>query len=448
MKSVIICDMEGVIQEMNKGALEMFGYTKKELIGKKRVSIFSPGEIVIQNVLGWLEVANKKGKSLVKTNFIKKDGSTFNAEILITPNFANGKDQPQTGYCGITKEINEEVKIPINLTTKIIKGIAITRGGFTLASILPMVIVSVMLSQYNSLSIFNSIVSILGVICVHIFGNLYNDYFDVKSGTDENNNEYFNVGDKSLILRGAQISGGSRAIELGLISLKNTKKLGTFMIASALICVIILSINIFLQTGSLNNIYAIIIIGAIGSLLAYFYTAEPLRLSARKGLGELTIFLTFGPLLTLGSFFAMSNSEVEINFEAFKLFLLIGIPLGLLTTNILFINQYPDYKSDKKSDKINLVVLFGKKMSRWIYFLNLILILISTYYFFDSFSKSLNNLNISGFYIILSILTVYGLYIFRGLFKYFDSRELVYYNIQTIYYQIVFCLAIILLFFL
>ena len=448
MKSVIICDMEGVIQEMNKGALEMFGYTKKELIGKKRVSIFSPGEIVIQNVLGWLEVANKKGKSLVKTNFIKKDGSKFNAEILITPNFANGKDQPQTGYCGITKEISEEVKIPINLTTKIIKGIAITRGGFTLASILPMVIVSVMLSQYNSLSIFNSIVSILGVICVHIFGNLYNDYFDVKSGTDENNNEYFNVGDKSLILRGAQISGGSRAIELGLISLKNTKKLGTFMIASALICVIILSINIFLQTGSLNNIYAIIIIGTIGSLLAYFYTAEPLRLSARKGLGELTIFLTFGPLLTLGSFFAMSNSEVEINFEAFKLFLLIGIPLGLLTTNILFINQYPDYKSDKKSDKINLVVLFGKKMSRWIYFLNLILILISTYYFFDSFSKSLNNLNISGFYIILSILTVYGLYIFRGLFKYFDSRELVYYNIQTIYYQIVFCLAIILLFFL
>ena len=447
MKSVIICDMEGVIQEMNKGALEMFGYTKKELIGKKRVSIFSPGEIVIQNVLGWLEVANKKGKSLVKTNFIKKDGSKFNAEILITPNFANGKDQPQTGYCGITKEINEEVNIPINLTTKIIKGIAITRGGFTLASILPMIIVSVMLSQYNSLSIFNSIVSILGVICVHIFGNLYNDYFDVKSGTDENNNEYFNVGDKSLILRGAQISGGSRAIELGLITLKNTKKLGTFMIASALICVIILSINIFLQTGSLNNIYAIIIIGLVGSLLAYFYTAEPLRLSARKGLGELTIFLTFGPLLTLGSFFAMSNSEVAINFEAFKLFLLIGIPLGLLTTNILFINQYPDYKSDKKSDKINLVVLFGKKMSRWIYFLNLILILISTYYFFDSFSKSLNNLNITGFYIILSLLTVYGLYIFRGLFKYFDSRELVNYNIQTIYYQIVFCLAIILLLF-
>ena len=41
MKSVIICDMEGVIQKMNQGALELFGYDKEELIGKKRVSIFS-----------------------------------------------------------------------------------------------------------------------------------------------------------------------------------------------------------------------------------------------------------------------------------------------------------------------------------------------------------------------------------------------------------------------
>ena len=99
--------MEGVIQEMNKGALDMFGYTKDELIGIKRVSIFSEADIVIQNVLGWLDEANKKGKSIVKTRFKRKDGSLFNAEILITPNYANGKDKGQTGYCGITKEINK-----------------------------------------------------------------------------------------------------------------------------------------------------------------------------------------------------------------------------------------------------------------------------------------------------------------------------------------------------
>ena len=446
MKSVIICDMEGVIQEMNNGALEMFGYSKDELIGIKRVSIFSPGEIVIQNVLGWLEEANKHGKSIVKTNFVRKDGSYFNAEIIITPNFADGKDKPQTGYCGITKEIKEDVNIPISLTTKIIKGIAITRGGFTLASILPMVIVSLILSQTNSLSFTNTILSIIGIICAHIFGNLFNDYFDVKSGTDENNNEYFNVGDKSLMLRGAQISGGSRAVELGLITLKKTKILGNLMIIIALACLIILSINIYYQTGSFDNIYGVCIIGFLGLFLAYFYTAEPLKFSSRKGLGELTIFLTFGPLLTLGSFFAMSNTSIEISIQILQNFVLIGIPLGLLTTNILLINQFPDLKADKKSHKINLVVLFGKKYSRWIYLANLVVIYITTIYFFKDSFETFYYPNV--LFLIFLLLIAYGMYIFVGLYKYYESRKLISYNIHTIYYQIIFCLAIILTFYL
>ena len=446
MKSVIICDMEGVIQKMNNGALEMFGYSKDELVGIKRVSIFSPGEIVIQNVLGWLEEANKHGKSIVKTNFIRKDGSYFNAEIIITPNFANGKDKPQTGYCGITKEIKEDVNIPISFTTKIIKGIAITRGGFTLASILPMVIVSLILSKTNSLSLTNAILSIIGIICAHIFGNLYNDYFDVKSGTDENNNEYFNVGDKSIILRGAQISGGSRAIELGLITLKKTKFLGNLMIIIALSSIILLSVNIYFQTGSFDNIYGVGLIGFLGLFLAYFYTAEPLKFSSRKGLGELTIFLTFGPLLTLGSFFAMSNTSIEISFQLLQNFVLIGIPLGLLTTNILFINQFPDFTSDKKSNKINLVVLFGKKISRWIYLANLFVIYITTIYFFKDSFQTFYYPNVI-FLIFLSLI-MYGMYIFVGLYKFYVSRKLIFYNIHTIYYQIIFCLAIILTFYL
>ena len=52
MKSVITCDLEGKILTMNDGAEKLFGYSKEELINKKRVSIFSPGEIVLQNVIG------------------------------------------------------------------------------------------------------------------------------------------------------------------------------------------------------------------------------------------------------------------------------------------------------------------------------------------------------------------------------------------------------------
>lgn len=447
MKSVIICDMEGVIQEMNKGALDMFGYTKDELIGIKRVSIFSEADIVIQNVLGWLDEAKKKGKSIVKTRFKRKDGSLFNAEILITPNYANGKDKGQTGYCGITKEINEKVDIPIKFSTKLIRGIAITRGGFTLASILPMIVVSCFLSSTGNLSLLNSILSISGVFFLHLFSNLYNDYFDVKHGTDEANIEYFNVGDKSLVLRGAQISGGSRAIELGLITLKNTKKLANIMLIVSMIFLMMVCYNSYLVTNSFVNVKAMGLIAFIASSFGYFYTAKPIRLSSRKGLGELTIFLCFGPLLTIGSAFAMSTNTIFLDYENLRDFILIGIPLGLLTTNILFINQFPDYSSDKITGKINLVVMLGKKLSRWIFLLNITLTILFSYFLKDLFSSKVLNFNHIVYSIIISILALYGLFIWLGLFKNYDKRSLVYYNIQTIYYQIFFCFGIIISFY-
>ena len=448
MKSVIICDMEGVIQKMNKGAAEMFGYDPEELIGIKRVSLFSPGEIVLQNVLGWLEKADKDGENNIKTNFIRKDGSIFGAEITITPNFANGKDKPQTGYCGITKELEDRVNIPIKFTTKIIKGIAITRGGFTLASILPMMIVAYILSFYNILNLLNAFISILGVICLHIFSNLYNDFFDVSYGSDEENKEYFNVGSKSLILRGAQISGGSRAIELGLITLKKTSSLGNIMLFLSIICLLILSINSYIVTGSSSNVFMMSLIAATGVFLGFFYTAKPLRLSARKGLGEITIFLAFGPLLTLGSMFSMSNISIDLNSSIIQTIFFIGIPLGLLTTNILFINQFPDYESDKKTGKTNLVVIFGKKISRWIYLISNALIFITLLSFIKVMPSEFPFFNKPPFYVGLFCLLVYALYISVGLIKKYNSRDLVFYNIQTIYFQIIFCVVLIISFYL
>jgi 1,4-dihydroxy-2-naphthoate octaprenyltransferase len=448
MKSVIICDMEGVIQKMNKGAAEMFGYDPKELIGIKRVSLFSPGEIVLQNVLGWLEKADKDGENNIKTNFIRKDGSTFGAEITITPNFANGKDKPQTGYCGITKELEDRVNIPIKFTTKIIKGIAITRGGFTLASILPMMIVAYILSFYNILNLLNAFISILGVICLHIFSNLYNDFFDVSYGSDEENKEYFNVGSKSLILRGAQISGGSRAIELGLTTLKKTSSLGNIMLFLSIICLLILSFNSYIITGSSSNVFMMSLIAASGVFLGFFYTAKPLRLSARKGLGELTIFLAFGPLLTLGSMFSMSNISIDLNSSIIQTIFFIGIPLGLLTTNILFINQFPDYESDKKTGKTNLVVIFGKKISRWIYLISNALIFVTLLSFIKVMPLEFPFFNKPPFYVGLFCLLVYALCISVGLIKKYNSRDLVFYNIQTIYFQIIFCIVLIISFYL
>jgi len=438
MKSVIICDMEGLITNLNDGAIKMFGYDSKELVGKKRVSIFSPGEIVLQNVLGWLKNANETGEHNTKTNFVRKDGSTFSAKIKITPNFADGKDKPQTGYCGITEEIDENVNIKINLGTKIIKGVAITRVGFASASLFPVFLVGCYYAGIGD-SLFSPLsltLTTFGILFFHLFSNLYNDFFDVTHGTDEANTEYFNAGMNSPILKGAQLSGGSRAVELGLITLKGTKNLANIMFFLGVITAAGILYLSFLNTGSTSNLINSALIAIIGVLIGYFYTAKPIRLSSLYGLGELSIFLAFGPLLTLGTGFAISNDTIGLFTSEFYNLLILGIPIGLLTTNILFINQYPDYTSDKEVGKNNLVVLLGKKSSRWVYALNLAIAVGSLYYISENIiSASQSTLFM---FLLIPITMLYAFYLITGLFKNYASRSLIKYNIHTIYFHMIF----------
>ena len=438
MKSVIICDMEGLITNMNEGAEKVFGYPSDELVGIKRVSIFSPGEIVLQNVLGWLRDANETGEHTTKTNFIRKDGSKFAAKIKITPNFADGKDKPQTGYCGITEVIDEEVNIKINWVTKIIKGVAITRVGFASASLFPVFSIGCYYAGIgdNLFSPISLALTTFGILFFHLFSNLYNDYFDVTHGTDEANTEYFNAGMDSTILQGAQLSGGSRAVELGLITLKGTKSLANIMFILGLATAAGILYMSFLNTGSTSNAYYSAIIALIGVLVGYFYTAKPIRLSSRYGLGELSIFLSFGPLLTLGTGFAIANETILLYSNEFKNLLLLGVPIGLLTTNILFINQYPDHASDKKVGKNHLVVLFGKKASRWIYALNLILALGSLYFIAENILTGTKQMLF--LYMLIPITMFYSYFLLSGLFKYYNSRKLIKYNIHTIYFHMFF----------
>ena len=438
MKSVIICDMEGLITNLNDGAVKMFGYDSNELVGIKRVSIFSPGEIVLQNVLGWLKDANETGEHITKTNFIRKDGSKFAAKIKITPNFADGKDNPQTGYCGITELIDEDVNIKINWVTKIIKGVAITRVGFASASLFPVFSVGCYYAGIGDslFSIVSLILTTFGILFFHLFSNLYNDYFDVTHGTDEANTEYFNAGMDSTILQGAQLSGGSRAVELGLITLKGTKSLANIMFILGLATAAGILCLSFFNTGSTSNAFYAAIIALIGVLVGYFYTAKPIRLSSRYGLGELSIFLSFGPLLTLGTGFAIANETIQLYSNEFYNLLILGIPIGLLTTNILFINQFPDYSSDKKVGKNHLVVLLGKKVSRWIYGLNLILVLGSLYYIAENILDGTKQMLF--LYMLIPISMFYSYFLLSGLFKFYNSRKLIKYNIHTIYFHMLF----------
>ena len=343
--SIITCDTEGRIETFNENAEKLFGYSADEVIAKKRVSLFSPGMVVLGHVANWLKKArqNKEGYT-TKTTFIRKDGAQFAAEFTCTATMKDGK---HIGYCGRTKELvdtsPEETMPKTSLLTKIISIVAITRLPFLSATWIP-IIASVIWGLHEGLITtmdwMTFTLVFLGGSFLHLAANTYNDYFDWTSGTDQINNDYF-----------LQLSGGSRAIELGLITEKQLFRLATSFLVLAGLAGLVIMLN-----GKVELLYY----GLAGAFSGYFYTGYPLRLVARKGIGEILIGLNYGPLMTMGAIFAMSGIH---SLDAF----LFGIPLGILTTAILWINQFPDSKSDEITGKHHLVVVLGLKKSSWVY---------------------------------------------------------------------------------
>ena len=83
--------------------------------------------------------------------------------------------------------------------------------------------------------------------------NPFDENCPVRVNIDD---EYFNVGLNDKLLEGAQVSGGSRAIELGLITLKNTKSLGNKMLFLGLVFLLLVMSLSYLNTGS-SHMYSV-----------------------------------------------------------------------------------------------------------------------------------------------------------------------------------------------
>ena len=403
--SIITCDVEGRIETFNENAEKLFGYSSEEIIGKKRVSLFSPGLVVLGHVANWLKKAraSKEGYT-TKTTFIRKDGTQFAAEFTCTATMKNGK---HIGYCGRTKELHdvspEETMPKTSLLTRFISIVAITRLPFLSATWIP-IIASLVWGIHEDLITMKwttFVFVFLGGSFLHLAANTYNDYFDWTSGTDQINNDYF-----------LQLSGGSRAIELGLISEKQLFKLATSFVFLASL----MGLGVMSTLG--DNKFELFYYGLAGAFSAYFYTGYPLRLVARKGIGEILIGLNYGPLMTMGTVFAMSGTH---NWDAF----LFGVPLGILTTAILWINQFPDRDSDELAGKNHLVVVLGLEKASWGYLLLMISAFSSIYLLY--------NYNVIQQGALLSLLALpVALYFSYKVITSYNTRELAIANWGTI----------------
>jgi 1,4-dihydroxy-2-naphthoate polyprenyltransferase len=406
LKSVITCDMEGRIETFNEGAEQIFGYSADEVIGTKRVSLFSPGLVVLGHVGNWLKTADREGTFETRTVFERKDGTAFAAKVRIRPTKRDGE---QIGYCGVTEPLDdvsvEEAMPKISFGTRLLKWLVITRAPFLTATIVPILIAAAWVgaTTQGAFPWLAFTLAMIGGCALHLAANTFNDYFDWKSGADEANKEYFQA-----------FSGGSRAIELRLISPEGVFRVGLISSLVALAT----GIGLLTMVGP-----SILWFGVAGLFSAYFYTAPPLRLVARKGLGELLIGLNFGPLMVAGTVFAMTGSVSWLDF-------LVGLPVGLLTTAILWINEFPDAESDAATGKNNLVVVLGKDVARYGY-----AVIVGAAF------AVVAGLVVAGLVPAGALAFLLGLplavYATRVLFKHFRDRQLVKACVATIQLQLV-----------
>ena len=146
--------------------------------------------------------------------------------------------------------------------------------------------------------------------------------------------------------------------------------------------------------------------------------------------------ISSSPRLLGVTLFAISTTTVELYSQEFFNAIYIGIPFGFLTTNILYINQYPDTVSDAKTNKNHLIVTLGKKNARWGYLLILLAAFGSSIYLTELLADNLINFNKNVFFIGNALLFLYGMLAFVNLFKNYNSRDLIHSNLKTIYLQI------------
>jgi len=341
LKSVITCDLDGKIETFSEGAATLFGYAEEEVVGKMRVSDFSDGQVVLGHVIGWLDESVKKGKWEGETTFLRKDGSEFPARIKITP--TKDKDGNHIGYCGVTVPLDDktpdEVRPKIDLMTQIFTWVVIMRLPFLSATIMP-ILVGAAVAKFMGYAVDWSWLglTLLGGSLLHIGTNTSNDYFDHLSGTDNLNYNYSNKG----------LNGGSRGIQMGLISPEGVRNLAIVVFGLS----VLVGIPLIQKAGM-----SVLWLGLIGFLSGLFYTAPPFRFSSRKGLGELLIGLNFGPLMVAGSTLVQTGQLLP---EAF----LAGIPLGFLIAAVVYINEFPDHDSDKATGKNTLIVTLGPEKAR------------------------------------------------------------------------------------
>lgn len=208
-----------------------------------------------------------------------------------------------------------------------------TRAPFLTASGMPVLLGAFAASWHAGVFALDRFLLTLGaVLCVHAGANVANDYYDYVTGADTINPQP------------TPFSGGSRVIQDSLVSARASLALSIAFLAAGFVMGLVLNSMI---PGN-----KVILIGIVGILCGFLYSAVPAKLSYR-GLGEIVVFIAFGPLTVMGAYLCQTG---ELNVFSF----LISIPAGFLVLAILLVNEVLDLEWDAKAGKRTLAVRLGQ----------------------------------------------------------------------------------------
>ena len=175
--------------------------------------------------------------------------------------------------------------------------------------------------------------AIVGLVVAHAANNMINDYFDLEGGVDTD--DYV----RALYAPHPILSGWVTKRQLGT----------AILIANA----IDLAIMVFLvtQRGPLVAAFAL-----GGLFVSVFYVAPPIRLK-HIGLGEPGVFIVWGPLMVVGTFFIATGEIPGWAWVA-------SLPYAILVTTVLFGKHIDKIEADRKKGVRTMPVLLGERMAR------------------------------------------------------------------------------------
>ena len=201
-------------------------------------------------------------------------------------------------------------------------------------------------NQFSNSSILESSIFWLAMITTigfQVVSNFANDYGDGIKGSDKNR------------------TGEARMVASGIISPKQMKNA---MIITTIITIIVALMLIYVAFGKENFGFSILffLLGIASIAAAIKYTVGK-SAYGYSGFGDLFVFLFFGLLSVVGSYFLYTK---QLNFLIF----LPATAIGFLSTAVLNLNNLRDFDQDKINQKNTLVVKLGiTKAKKYHFFL-------------------------------------------------------------------------------